>query len=487
MKKRIKLNKIRLWHVLVFVLVVLIVLILHAKISTKPQAKIVREPIFAGTWYPGDKATLEKTIDAYFSNIKQLDFNGTVKAIIVPHAGYVYSGQIAAVAFKQINENYDTVFILGPSHQYPLQKASIGNYTYYKTPLGEIEVSHKAKDLLKEDIVSTVPQAHEQEHSIEIELPFLQKKIPDLKIVPIVVGQMDASVFKDTLLKYLGKNDLIVVSADMSHYHPYEDAKKLDAFTIDKILQLDSEGIFSAEIDAPWAVATVLQIAKEKNWKPILLYYANSGDVTGDKSSVVGYSATVFIGQQADPLTKEEQATLLNLARTTLDTYIKTGKKPNLDTFELTDSLKKVQGCFTTLNKNNMLRGCIGHILPQEELYKCVMDNAINAAVNDPRFQPVIEDELDDIDIEISVLTVPQKLDFSSGEDLENKLRPIVDGVVLKRGFFQSTYLPQVWEQLPDKDLFLSNLCQKGGMSADCWKDTSTEVYTYQAFVFAEN
>ena len=133
-----------------------------------------------------------------------------------------------------------------------------------------------------------------------------------------------------------------------------------------------------------------------------------------------------------------------------------------------------------------MLRGCIGHILPQEELYKCVMDNAINAAANDPRFQPVTEDELDDIDIEISVLTVPEKLDFSSGEDLKNKLKPMVDGVVLKRGFFQATYLPQVWEQLPAKELFLTNLCQKGGMSADCWNETSTEVYTYQAFVFAE-
>jgi AmmeMemoRadiSam system protein A len=262
-----------------------------------------------------------------------------------------------------------------------------------------------------------------------------------------------------------------------------------------RILNLDSEGIFNAEIDAPWAVSTLISIAKEKNWKPILLYYANSGDVTGDKSGVVGYSAIAFIEQDNNSietsakeglLTKGEQETLLDLARNTLEQYLKTGKKPKANESKLTPALKKVQGCFVTLNKNHELRGCIGHILPQEELYKAVMDNAINAAVNDPRFNPVEYKELKDIKIEISVLTVPQELKFSSGEDLKKKLRPMVDGVVLKQGWHQSTYLPQVWEMLPDKEEFLSSLCLKGGMDPNCWNTTKTEVQTYQAFVFEE-
>ena len=225
-----------------------------------------------------------------------------------------------------------------------------------------------------------------------------------------------------------------------------------------------------------------------------MLYYANSGDITGDNSAVVGYSAIAFVEQhekdknneKKELLAKEEQKTLLKLARNTIETYLKTGKKPNVDETKLTPTLKKVQGCFTTLNKNHDLRGCIGHILPQEELYKCVMDNAISAAVSDPRFNQVGYNELKDIKIEISVLTVPKKLKFSSGEDLKNKLRPMIDGVVLKKGWHQSTYLPQVWEQLPNKEEFLSSLCVKGGMDSNCWQDTKTEVSTYQAFVFEE-
>jgi len=233
-----------------------------------------------------------------------------------------------------------------------------------------------------------------------------------------------------------------------------------------------------------YAILILMDIAKRNEWKAKIIDYKNSGDVTGDKSRVVGYSSIVFYSEKEELLTKEEQKFLLNLARETVESYVKNKKKPKVDETKLTPAMKKVQGCFVTLNKNNNLRGCIGHILPQEELYKCIIDNAVNAAVNDHRFNPVTEDELNDIEIEISVLTVPQRLEFSSGDDLKNKLRPNIDGIVLKSGFHQSTYLPQVWEQIPNKESFLSNLCMKGGMAIDCWKDKSTEVYTYQAFVF---
>jgi len=199
----------------------------------------------------------------------------------------------------------------------------------------------------------------------------------------------------------------------------------------------------------------------------------------------VGYSSIVFFENKQNDLSHNEKDYLLRLARQKLNS-IYDDKEINLDTKELTPNLEKVQGCFTTLNKNKNLRGCIGHILPQEELYKCVMDNIENAALNDRRFQPVIEDELDELEIEISVLSVPEKLEFSSPEDLLNKLRPMVDGVVLKSGFYQSTYLPQVWESFPSKELFLSSLCQKARLSHDCWK-SNIEVLTYQANVFDES
>jgi len=358
--------------------------------------------------------------------------------------------------------------------------------THYRTPLGDVALSEVSKELLKEDIISSVPEAHSKEHSLEIELPFLQRVLHDFEIIPILVGKIDSSSFGDVLQKHLDDTTLVVISVDLSHYHPYEEAKQLDYYSIDRILSKDSEGIFNAEIDAPWAVASLLRIAEKKHWKPYLLFYANSGDVTGEKESVVGYAAIAFVERKDQALTEKEQEILLKLARNTAEQYLKTGKKPAVDESQLTPALKKVQGCFTTFNKEGNLRGCIGHILPREELYKCVMDNAVNAAVNDRRFQPVTYDEMKYIDIEISVLTVPSRLEFSSGEDLLNRLRPMVDGVVLKQGIKQSTYLPQVWENFNSKEEFLPSLCMKGGMQVDCWKDISTEVHTYHAFVFEE-
>ena len=189
---------------------------------------------------------------------------------------------------------------------------------------------------------------------------------------------------------------------------------------------------------------------------------------------------------ETEKLSETEQGILLTLARYTAEQYLETGNIPKVDETKLPPALKKVQGCFTTFNKDKNLRGCIGHILPQEELYKCVMDNALNAALNDKRFQPVTREEMDDIDIEISVLSVPQKLEFDSGNDLLTKLRPNIDGVVLIQGLKQSTYLPQVWESFQSKDQFLTSLCKKGEMPLTCWQDTNTEVFTYQAFVFEE-
>lgn len=482
--------KIKKKHIYLFIAFLIIFIIIFAYTSTNNltfEKKKVRTAVVAGSWYPSDKADLEASIKKYFSNVNKAELNGTIRALIVPHAGYSFSGQIAAAAFRQLDDIYDAVILLGPSHYYPLTQASISDVTHYQTPLGEVKLSKKVKDLLKEDVIKTVPEADAKEHSLEIELPFLQERLTNFEIIPIIVGEIDSEVFKEILLKYIDDKTLVVVSVDLSHYHPYDEAKQLDYYSIDRILSLDDKEIFNAEIDAPWAVSTLLKIAKTKKWKPYLLYYANSGDVTGDKERVVGYAAMAFVGEQEkEQLTKEEQEFLLKLVRNTLEEYLKKGKKPDVDETRLTPTLKKVQGCFTTLTKNHNLRGCIGHILPQEELYKCVMDNAISAAVNDIRFNPVTYDELKDIKVEISVLTVPQRLEFSSGKDLLNKLRPMVDGVVLKQGTHQSTYLPQVWANFNSKEEFLPSLCQKGGMPLDCWKDTNTEVFTYQAFVFEE-
>jgi hypothetical protein len=492
-EKERKLLRIKKKHLYVMGIVSLLLIILFSYTtvknnvsSTELTEKSVREPVVAGYWYPAKEKELQAMVSGFYDRAKDAEIDGKVMALIEPHAGFVYSGQIAAYGFKQLRDKYKTVIVLGPSHRYPLVEASILNVTHYKTPLGEIRLSSKVKELLKEDIIDTVPEAHAQEHSIESELPFLQEKLGDFELIPILVGQIDFKELANVLIKYTDENTLLVVSADLSHYHPYDEAVKLDTFCLNVIDKMDANRLNDCEIDARWAVAALFEIAKEKGWESKVIAYANSGDVTGDKSKgVVGYSAVAFYEEKG--VKKEEQDFLLKLARETLEGYIKEGKVPEVNEDLVSEELMEKQGCFVTLEKNHQLRGCIGHIIPQKPLYQCVIENTVNAAVNDKRFMPVTEDELEDIEVEISVLTVPQELSYSSSDELLGLLRPGIDGIIILSGMYQSTYLPQVWLNFNnEKESFLSSLCQKGGAARDCWKDMKTKVFTYQAQVFDE-
>jgi hypothetical protein len=225
-------------------------------------------------------------------------------------------------------------------------------------------------------------------------------------------------------------------------------------------------------------ILTLMEIAEKKGWRTKLFDYRNSGDTAGDKSQgVVGYASIGFY----DGLNEEEQKTLLDLAEKTLQSHYN-GVEYLIDYSSLPERLREEKACFVTLNENRQLRGCIGHLTAQEELYKCVMDNALNAALHDGRFTPVTKDELGEIKIEVSVLSEPRRMSYDSPDDLLAKLIPGVDGVILKSGMRQSTYLPVVWEQLPNKEEFLGNLCLKQGSPANCWK--TAETYTYQAQEF---
>jgi len=441
-----------------------------------------RKPVFAGSFYPQSKSDLKFQLNNFFKNSENLGL-GNVKAIIVPHAGYEFSGQIVANSFAQLNKRYDHVFVLGPSHQYDLKNVSIIS-SQYSTPIGKVKKSEKIKYLLNEEIINEVPEAHEKEHSIEVELPFLQEKLKNFKLVPMIVGQTDSEKLKNILSKNFGNNDLIIVSVDFSHYNEYTKALNLDSESIDYIMNLDDEGIFNAEIDAPWAVSSLLKLAKEKNWTPYFVSYSNSGDITGDKTSVVGYSAIIFVEKK--PLTPNQKF-LLNLSRKNLENYYETGKPIEINEKEIPLSLRKEKACFVTLYKDNQLRGCVGDIYPSSKLYECVIKNSINAAVNDERFNPVTKNELDNLRIEINILTKPKKLEYQNSNDLLAKIKQYKHGLILKQGFFQATYLPTVWKLIPNKILFLENLCVKGNLQKDCWKSPMTEIYTYESSSFEED
>lgn len=440
----------------------------------------IREPAVAGKFYPAEKSALEKMINSYLEEVEPRGLE--VRGLVVPHAGYVFSGPVAAHAFKELEgKEYKTVIVLGPTHYVRFNGASIPNVTHYKTPLGLVEISPKAKELMKEKIIVSLSGAHEKEHSVEVEIPFLQHVLKKFELIPIVTGNVEPKELAEVLDKYVDSETLVVASSDLSHYHPYEVAVNLDKPCVNSIAGLKIEEAKNCEACGKIPILTLMYLAKKRGWVGKVLDYRNSGDTAGDKSRVVGYAAIAFY----EGLNESEKEFLLNLARRTLESYLTNKTKPVVDEESLSQSLKKVQGCFVTLKKHGRLRGCIGHILPQEELYKCVMDNAISAALNDPRFSPVEPEELKNIKIEISVLTVPELLVYSSPEDLLNKLKPNVDGVVIRYGWRESTYLPQVWEQLPDKKQFLSSLCLKQGSPPECWKDA--EIYTYHATVFSES
>jgi MEMO1 family protein len=467
------------WPTILLICAGIIVLSLGS--PAQQTVEIIKQPAVAGSWYPADRQALALAVSSYFRSTANQNL-GAVRALIVPHAGYDYSGRVAAAAFAQISGDYENVFILGPSHYYPLSGLAIDNATVFRTPLGDVAVSKKMSEIRNEPGMREIPEAFEKEHSIEAELPFLQTKLHSPVIVPMLIGETDTKALAALLEKYYGARDLMIVSADLSHYHDRADASALDEYTIGRILALDSSGIMSAEIDAPSAVAALLRIAKSNDWTPHLVYYADSGDVTGDPSSVVGYAAIVFTENSV--VGDNDQNFLLNLSRLVLDSYVKTGRVPSINEKDVPAALLEETGCFVTLNKNGQLRGCIGNLMPRQPLYRCVIENTVNAAANDGRFNPVSADELVGIKIEISVLTPPLSFPYH-GAALKDNLTA-EDGVILKQGDRESTYLPQVWHTIADKDVFLTTLCEKGGMAPDCWTSADTEVYTYGDFVFSE-
>jgi hypothetical protein len=440
-----------------------------------------------------------------------------LRALICPHAGYQYSGPTAATAYKLlVGRDVRTVIVLAPSHYADFTGGFIPDVAACRTPLGDVKVSPLARELSRippftNKAEERVPRpdwwrqspksapAFEQdtpdtwEHSGEVQLPFLQRTLKDFQVVPVVFGHVDPAEVARALEGKLDEKTLLVASSDLSHYYPYQAACEMDKKCLDAICALDLEAARGQEACGIAPILTVMHLARQKGWKAKLLDYRNSGDTAGDKTAVVGYGAVAFYepSQVQQPkeqkLTALEHRTLLELARKTITEVVTKGRLPEIDPAAMSGGLSEKKACFVTLTKHGSLRGCIGQIMPREPLYQAVMESARSAAVEDPRFMPVQSDELDKIEIEISVLTVPKPLPFSSWQDLLGKLRPNTDGVILQIGSRSATYLPQVWEQIPDKEAFMNSLAQKAGCDRDAWKTGPTTVLTYQVEAFKES
>jgi AmmeMemoRadiSam system protein B/AmmeMemoRadiSam system protein A len=486
---------------------------LESKSKSEMEEMLVRSSAVSGQFYPASAKKLKGMIRQFLKLASPQEDSGNLIALVCPHAGYIYSGEIAAYSYKLLEgKKIDTVILLGPSHRFSLRGASIWPRGVYKTPFGEVKVNEQMATLIADssDSISFKSQAHLQEHSLEVQLPFLQVVLQEFQIVPILIGKLSPKAVEEigqklaAILKKPGS--LLVISSDLSHYHSYDEAAAMDKKTLETIQARDCEklkGMLNygeAELCGAMPVILLLETIKQIN-QPAnirLLKYANSGDTAGTKERVVGYAAlSVLItdkngkkqsdliergegklAEAEDLLNKQEQEKLLDIARSSINAYL---ARQDLPEFDITEPrLLEPRGVFVTLHKKGMLRGCIGYIKAIMPLYKAASDCAISAAVKDYRFPPLKDQELDEIDIEISALTPLRKIG-----DI-NQIKVGEHGLYVSRSPYSGLLLPQVateygWDRLT----FLAQTCIKAGLPKDAW-EKGADIYIFSAQIFGE-
>ena len=474
---------------------------------------VVRPATQANRFYTGDAKELSEEVDSLLTRHRGETAYRNVAALIVPHAGYYFSGNVAAGAYMAIpsDKQFKRIFLLGPSHHEWLDGASVNTVAdYYATPLGQVRVDRETALALTaaDSVFRYEPKAHDREHCLEVQLPFLQrfftihsslftKDVPS--IVPIIISTSDFQKLKriaEALKPYLTTDNLFIVSSDFSHYPKYEDACKVDARTGKAVESGDVEQFIAAlEENArsgvpglatsacgELAIATLLMMI-DSTYEVKHLMYQNSGDAEeSDHSRVVGYHAFAIVrkSSQEFSLSEDEKRMLKEIALTSIKDSLN-GKEiavANSSRFTLHSSLKRKCGAFVSLHKHGRLRGCIGHFGEDVPLNEIVAEMARAAAFEDPRFMPVTADELSDIDIEISVLTPMRRIQSLDEFELHRH------GIYIRRGYRSGTYLPQVADEVNwTKEEFVSHCAQdKAGIGWDGWRDA--ELYVYEAIVF---
>lgn len=445
-------------------------------------AENVKDPVVAGTFYPADKKSLQDSVDGFLSKAEKAPGTGKLLALILPHAGYTFSGHVAAYGYKQIKDSdIKKVILIGSSHHTGFSGASVYTKGSFRTPLGDVKINEKiAEDLLNETAdVRFYPEAYEREHSLEVQLPFLQRVLKDFTIVPILVGSPAKKTFEhlvSKLTEIIDEKTLLIASTDLSHYHDYLIAKEMDSKVISAIERLSITDIIEllgtgkAELCGGFPVIIVMEVARRSGASLGHLFkYANSGDITNDREKVVGYAS---IGLYKNPYTEEEKRELLTIAKNAITEYITHGKIPDV---EIKNPKFRANGAvFVTIKNSGQLRGCIGHIQAVMPLYESVIKNAVAACSSDPRFPPMKKEELKDMDIEISILSA-----FIPLRDVKG-IQVGKHGLYIMKGMRSGLLLPQVATEFGwDGNTFLEHVCTKAGLQKDAWKDA--ELYTFTA------
>ncbi len=472
-----------------------------------PEPAKVRAPTVAGAFYPADPAELGKMVDEFLARATVTPIGGSLVALISPHAGYPYSGQVAAHSYALLKgRKFERVVVIAPSHLEAFPFSSIYDGDAFATPLGEIPVdkAFAAKLAARSPLIKISERGHgivegRGEHALEDELPFLQRTLGQFKLVPIIMGDQtyDSSRALGVALAKLipGTDTLIVVSSDLSHYHPYDEAVRIDHQTLKAIedwdylsLSLNFERRIWEACGGGPIVAAMIAAERLGATRAVVLKYANSGDVTGDRKGVVGYGAVALVAEktararqeQTFTLSNKEKQELLKVARESVTTAINQQKLSAVPSGE-PEALTRDRGAFVTLKKNGELRGCIGYITPIKSLVETVRDVAAFAALKDPRFPPVSAAEVGQLDYEISVLSPLRRV-----TDIK-QIQVGHHGLLMRKGEREGVLLPQVpTEQGWDRKTFLEQTCRKAGLPPQAWQDEDTDIFMFTALVFSQ-
>lgn len=491
--------------------------------SAADQAGRAHDSVIAGSWYPGDEAVLRQDVERYLAAVPHQDPGGKLLALIVPHAGYHYSGQVAAHAYKLLQKvKFDTVVVIAPSHHALFPGASVYDQGGMRTPLGVMPLDRDFVTSLegRDERIRYREEAYSREHSLEIQLPFLQLVQPGIRLVPLVMGDQDwasCERLANNLSECIrGKSVLVVASTDLSHFHSYDQAKSLDQIVLDHVNALNPKGLHQSiaagrcEACGAGPMVTAMLVAQRFGATAgQVLNYANSGDVTGDRNRVVGYMAAALLSGPAarqtaakvdtqahaqsqevtaaaavppkagtgPGLTAAEKKRLHQIAKQSIEARLRGDNPPRLD--KLTATLEEPRGAFVTLKKHGELRGCIGHIVGSKPLAETVAEMAEAAAFLDRRFPAVTAGEFSELEIEISALTPLERV-----SDV-GMIQVGTHGILMRRGSASGVLLPQVAVEYGwDRTTFLEQTCRKAGLSKDVWKDRDTEIYIFSAEVF---
>ena len=456
------------------------------------MSKLVRPPAVSGAFYPQDKRHLSSIVERLIEAAPRAEFEGHIRMVIAPHAGYEYSGPVAAAAYRQLTGvKYRRVILIGPSHQNYFAGAVIDAERDWATPLGELALDREGVKRLvaQEKKIAARPELFDVEHSLEVQLPFLQKVLVGSSFIPIMLGDQTYRTCKmvgDAMAAaFKGEDVLIIASTDLYHGPSYDECVATDRFTIKQIEAFDPAGLAllleqkkAQACGGGAVVAGQIGAAQLGGRKVMTLKYANSSDITGTRGAyVVGYVAALVLNSPA--YTQEEERAMTAMARAALEKLLNGEALPKF--VPQSNRLKESSGVFVTLKSRGQLRGCIGYVEGRKPLYQAIPAMAAAAAFEDPRFPPLAKNELAGLKIEVTILSPLHKVkDFDEIEVGRH-------GILVKSGFNQGLLLPQVAaEENWDRKAFLKHACLKAGLDPDDFRKESVEVYTFEGAVICE-